>query len=228
MVVLQYLSLILFFAFSAVHLYHSWKDDAENRKKTKPFLLLFLLAFYIFGALAGDEHLNRELVLALLTSWLGDVLLIPKGHVWFTAGGISFGASHIFFILVYSMNIAFRGMPWWLIIPVALLYYGIAFAVIRAVTPTTPKIMVGPMYIYLLANATMNVFALMQLITNHSAGALIAFLGAILFFISDCTLFLVRYYKKNENLIFHKHFTVMLTYLLGEFLIVLGVMMQMA
>ena len=226
MVILQYVSLIFFFAFSAVHLYHSWKDDGENRKKTKPFLLLFLLAFYIFGTLAGDERLNRELVLALLTSWLGDVLLIPKGHVWFTVGGISFGASHIFFILVYTSHIVFQGLPLWLLIPVALLYYGIAFAVIRAVSPTTPKIMVGPMYLYLLANATMNVFALMQLLTNHSAGALIAFFGAILFFISDCTLFLVRYYKKNENLIFHKHFTVMLTYLLGEFLIVLGVMLQ--
>lgn len=224
MVILQYLSLILFFAFSAVHLYHSFREEQEKRKYTKPFLLLFLLLFYVFATLAGDEHLNRELALALLTSWLGDVLLIPKGHGWFTAGGVSFGASHILFILVYTANITFAGVRWWIVIPVALIYYAVAFAVIRAVSPTTPKIMVGPMYLYLLANATMNTFALMQLITNHSAGTLIAYIGALLFFISDCTLFLVRYYKKNEDLIFHKHFTVMLTYLLGELLIVVGVM----
>ena len=117
-------------------------------------------------------------------------------------------------------------MNWWLIVPIALLYFAVAFAVIIAVQPTTPKIMVGPMYIYLLANATMNSFALMQLLTHRSPGSVVAYLGALLFFVSDCTLFLVRYYKKNENLIFHKHFTVMLTYLAGELLIVIGMLMQ--
>ena len=219
---LSSLSLALFAVFSGVHLYHSYREEQEKRKYTKPFLLLFLLLFYIFGT----TNFNHDLLWALLTSWLGDVLLIPKGHKWFTAGGVSFGASHVFFILVYAKNITFAGMPWYIIIPVALVYFGVALAVIRAVQPTTPKIMVGPMYIYLLCNATMNTFALMQLITNHNAATATAYIGALLFFISDCTLFLVRYYKKNENLIFHKHFTVMLTYLMGEFLIVLGVMLQ--
>ncbi len=177
---------------------------------------------------AAQRHggIEYHLLLALVTSWLGDVLLMPKGHHWFALGGVSFGASHVFFILVYAANIVFESMNWWIVIPVALLYFAVVFAVIFAVQPTTPKIMVGPMYIYLLANATMNSFALMQLITHRSAGAVVAYIGALLFFISDCTLFLVRYYKKNEDLIFHKHFTVMLTYLFGELLIVVGMLMQ--
>lgn len=217
--------LILYLVFSGIHLYDSWRDDADARKKTKPFLLIFLVLFYVTAAMkrGGTEY---HLLLALVTSWLGDVLLIPKGHHWFALGGVSFGASHVFFILVYARNIVFEGMNWWLIIPIALLYFAVAFCIIYAVQPTTPKIMVGPMYIYLLANATMNSFALMQLTTHHSAGSVVAYIGALLFFISDCTLFLVRYYKKNENLIFHKHFTVMLTYLAGELLIVLGMLMQ--
>lgn len=219
----SYVFLILYLVFSAIHLKDSWFDNAEARKKTKPFLLLLLVLFYV-TAVGGKTQLF--LILALLTSWLGDVLLMPKGHGWFTAGGIFFGAAHIFFILVYTQNIHFAGMPWWLIIPVALVYFGVALAIIRAVMPTTPKIMVGPMYVYLLANATMNCFALMQLITHRNAAAAVAYLGALLFFISDCTLFLVRYYRKNEDLIFHKHFTVMLTYLLGELLITVGVMAQ--
>lgn len=217
--------LILYFLFSGIHLADSWKDDAAARKKTKPFLLIFLILFYVTAARAkgGTEH---YLLLALITSWLGDVLLIPKGHHWFALGGIAFGASHVFFILVYTQNIVFEGMHWWLVIPIALIYFAVAFAIIVAVQPTTPKIMVGPMYIYLLANATMNSFALMQLITHRTAGTVVAFIGALLFFISDCTLFLVRYYKKNEDLVFHKHFTVMLTYLAGELLIVIGMLMQ--
>lgn len=225
MTIASYAFLILYFIFSGIHLADSWKDDAAARKKTKPFLLIFLILFYVTAARAkgGTEY---HLLLALITSWLGDVLLIPKGHHWFALGGVSFGASHIFFILVYTQNIIFEGMHWWLVIPIALIYFAVAFAVIVAVQPTTPKIMVGPMYVYLLANATMNSFALMQLITHRTPGTVVAFLGALLFFISDCTLFLVRYYKMNEDLIFHKHFTVMLTYLAGELLIVIGMLMQ--
>ncbi|MEE1188056.1 MAG: lysoplasmalogenase [Acutalibacteraceae bacterium] len=225
MTIAMYAFLILFLLFSGIHLSDSWKDDAVARKKTKPFLLIFLILFYVTAARAkgGPEY---HLLLALVTSWLGDVLLIPKGHHWFALGGIAFGASHIFFILVYTQNIVFEGMHWWLVIPIALIYFVVAFAIIWAVQPTTPKIMVGPMYIYLLANATMNSFALMQLITHRSPGSVVAFIGALLFFISDCTLFLVRYYKKNEDLVFHKHFTVMLTYLAGELLIVIGMLMQ--
>ena len=225
MAIAMYAFLILFFVFSGIHLYDSWKDDAAARKKTKPFLLIFLILFYVTAA-RGKGGTEYHLLLALVTSWLGDVLLIPKGHHWFALGGVSFGASHVFFILVYAQNIVFQGMPWFLVVPIALLYFAVAFAVIWAVQPTTPKIMIGPMYIYLLANATMNSFALMQLITHRSPGSIVAYIGALLFFISDCTLFLVRYYKKNENLIFHKHFTVMLTYLAGELLIVIGMLMQ--
>jgi hypothetical protein len=70
----------------------------------------------------------------------------------------------------------------------------------------------------------MNIFALMQLFSLRNSGALTAYIGAVLFFISDCTLFLVRYYK-NPDIIYKKHFTVMLTYLLGEYLIVAGILM---
>ena len=80
------------------------------------------------------------------------------------------------------------------------------------------------MYFYLLSNSTMNVFSLMQLTSLRSAGAAVAYVGAVLFFISDCTLFLVRYHK-NKDLIFKRHFTVMLTYILGELLITQGVLM---
>ena len=107
--------------------------------------------------------------------------------------------------------------------PIGLLYFFIAFRIIRALTPTTPHRMIVPMYLYLLANSAMNLFALMQLFTQKNVWGLIAFLGALLFFVSDCTLFLVRYHK-NRLLIFKRHFTVMLTYLLGELLIVIGVL----
>ena len=67
-------------------------------------------------------------------------------------------------------------------------------------------------------------FALMRLLSVGSQGSLVSYIGAVLFFASDCTLFLVRYFR-NPDVIFKRHFTVMLTYLAGELLIVLGLLM---
>lgn len=213
--------LILLFLFTSKHLIDSWNDDSAKRKQTKPFLLLFIIAYYLLSS----KNTNIFLILALVTSWLGDVLLIPKGNQWFTAGGISFMFSHFFFILVYLGRIDFSKIPWLFIIIVALIYYGIALKIIMMVKDTTPKMMVPPMYFYLICNSTMNVFALMQYLSNRNTGSLVALIGAILFYISDCTLFLVRYYK-NPNIVFKKHFTVMLTYVVGEFLITLGILLM--
>ena len=219
---MKYVMLILFFTASALHLRDSYADDASKRARTKPLLLLFLLLFYLFCG----RPWSLFLIAALLTSWLGDVLLIPKGHGWFTAGGISFMLSHLFFILVYMPQVRTASVPWIIIAAAAILYFGISYIIITKVRPTTPKKMVVPMYIYLIFNSTMNLFALMQLFSVRSPGALIAYIGAVLFFVSDCSLFLVRYYRKQ--VIYKKHFTVMLTYLLGEFGITLGIVMLLS
>lgn len=220
MKILGYVFLALFVAASAVHLYHSWKDEAKKRAVTKPMLLIFLLLFYVFTA----DKPSYILIAAIATSWLGDVLLIPKGNAWFTAGGIFFLISHITFIAVYVPHIDFSRVIWYIIVPVAIVYLGIALKIILAVKKNTPKIMVVPMYLYLIANSTMNIFALMMLMSNLNLASIIAYCGAVLFFTSDCTLFLVRYHD-NKEIIFKKHFTVMLTYLLGEALITAGILL---
>ena len=217
---MKYLFLFLFFLFSTIHLVHSWQDDSKKRAMTKPFLLLSLAAYYAFAA----KTLSIVLLLALLTSWLGDVLLIRKGHKWFILGGISFLASHVLFVCVFTPTIQWSTVPWVLIALLAVAYYGISLKVMLAVQKSTPKLMLVPMFLYLLANSTMNLFGLMRLLTMQTAGSIVAFAGAVLFFISDCTLFLVRYYPKTDA-VFKRHFPVMLTYLTGEFLITLGMLL---
>lgn len=195
-------------------------DDSRRRAMTKPFLLLFLSLFYVFSA----EQICWVLLAALLTSWLGDVLLIPRGHRWFIIGGISFFISHFLFAAVYSSRIRFDSVPWMLVVPVVLVYGSVSLVTIRAVKPTTPKLMVVPMYLYLLINSVMNVFAMMLMITTKSLGGMVAYVGAVLFFVSDCILYLVRYHG-NKQLVFKRHFSVMLAYLFGEFFITLGMLL---
>ena len=217
---MQYVFLSLFVIVSVIHLIDSWRDNAKRRAYTKPFLLILLLLFYFFAA----KEISWVLAAALLFSWLGDVLLIPKGTPWFIAGGIAFLVSHILFIFAYLPAIRWERAVWWILIPAALLYYGISVTVTLKLKGNIPVAMIVPMILYLLANSTMNLAALSQLMTLRNAGAAVAYAGAVFFFISDCTLYLVRYHT-NKNLIFKKHFTVMLTYLLGECLITVGLLM---
>ena len=220
---LRFVFLALLTIATVIHLIDSWHDDSKKRRRTKPFLLILILLYYIFSA----DKISIFLCGALITSWIGDILLMGTGNKWFTAGGISFMLSHFLFIAVYAHNLFIKpveGIIWWIVIPAAIIYYGISLMIIRALKSTTPKAMLVPMYIYLLCNSTMNIFSLMQLMSFRSAGAVIAYIGAVLFFVSDCTLYLVRYYK-DKNLIFKRHFTVMLTYVLGELLIAQGVLM---
>ncbi len=217
------LFLMLLAIATVIHLIDSWHDDADKRRRTKPFLLIFILLYYLFSA----DSISWVLVCALVTSWVGDILLMGKGNKWFVAGGISFMLSHFSFIAVYAINVfmhSLDGIIWWIVIPAAVIYLTVALFIVRALKPTTPKSMLVPMYIYLICNSMMNVFSLIQLMTFRSPGAVIAYIGAVLFFISDCTLYLVRYYK-DENIIFKRHFTVMLTYVLGELLITQGILM---
>ncbi len=218
---MRYVFLGLFIAVSLWHLYYSWKDEKRGRACTKPFLLIFLTLYYV----CSTGNISWLLLSALITSWLGDVLLIIQGNLWVTLGGFSFGAGHILFILAYASQITYANVLWTPVILVSIVYLAVSALILSVVWKTSSAVMRVNMSLYLLANSTMNIFALMQLLANHSTGAVLAYIGAVLFFISDCCLFLVRFYKGDKQLVFKKHFTVMLTYLAGEFLITQGMLM---
>ncbi|HBL41156.1 MAG TPA: hypothetical protein DDY98_06145 [Ruminococcaceae bacterium] len=217
---MKYLFFALLVFFSVVHLMDSYRDDEKKRPCTKPFLLPLILCYYLFSV--GTP--SWILLGALITSWLGDVLLIPKSKVCFILGGSAFTACHFFFIFVYSANVDFTCIKPHILFPVALLYLALIVWDFRALWSHMNMVMKICMTVYLTANATMNLFALMQLISNPCLGTAIAYTGAVLFFVSDITLFLVRFHK-NRHLVFKRHFTVMLTYILGEFLITQGVIL---
>ncbi len=104
---MKYAFLATFIIASVIHLYASLKCDKKLRGITKPFLLLALLGWY----LCSVESPLTIVVAAIITSWLGDVLLIPKGVKWFSVGGLSFFASHVCFIVAYAYHVNFAAIP---------------------------------------------------------------------------------------------------------------------
>ena len=214
---MKYDFLAVFLVSTAVHLYASLRKDTRLRNMTKPFILLSLLGFYVLAA----RSVSAAVVLALLFSWLGDVLLIPKGVKWFTAGGIAFMISHAFFVAAYTKDVVFSRIPVFLIVLLAVFFAAAVAFIFSKLKPHLPKALFYPMFLYLLINGTMNCFAIFRCVSAPSAATLTTAIGAALFFVSDTALFFVRF-KKDSRL--KTHFLVMLTYSIGEFLIVLGLL----
>lgn len=202
------------------HLVESWKDNTKRRAYTKPLLIPFILLYYVFSS----DNVIWLLVAALIFSWLGDLFLMIRGNKWFSIGGCCFGVSHVLFVITYVKHIIWSNVRLYVVIPVAIIYIILTSLIIAAVRKKTPRAMVPAMYLYLIANGTMNIFAIMQLMSYPCAATVIAYIGAILFYLSDCSLFIVRY-SEYSNMVFKKHFTVMFLYVLGEFFITQGLLM---
>ena len=103
----------------------------------------------------------------------------------------------------------------------AVLFFAAVTCIFSKLKPHLPKALFYPMYLYLLINGAMNCFAIFRWVSFPAAATVITAIGAILFFISDSSLFFVRFNKDSR---LKTHFLVMLTYSIGELLIVLGLL----
>jgi uncharacterized membrane protein YhhN len=215
----SYVFLAIFCLSAAFHLFCCWRGKPKSGY-TKPLLVSSLALWYAFAA----PEPSWMLIAALAASWLGDVLLMPKGNKWFVAGGVSFLLSHVLFLFVYLPYIRWDRVQWWIAALAGAAYAAVSAAVMRSIWGKTPKAMRVPMFLYLAANSTMNIFALMMLLSfpQHKGPAL-AMIGAVMFFTSDCVLFISRYHEKADR-IPKRGFIIMLTYIAGEALITAGIL----
>lgn len=212
---MNYLYLVIFIIFTSIHLYASIKQNKPLRNATKGIIVLSLLGFYLESIIEPSWFI----ALALIFSWLGDMLLIPHGVGWFTAGGISFMISHIFFILGYIEDVNCFNIEFYYFIIFGVIFIILVAFIFKKLKPHLPKPLFYPMFVYLLINGAMNCFAIFRMIAFTSTATIVTAVGAFLFFISDSTLFFVRF-KKDSKI--KTHFLVMLTYSLAELMIILG------
>ena len=217
---MKYLFLALLVFFSVVHLADCFSGKRKSSAKTKPFLVPLILSYYLFSV----DIPAWQLVAALIASWLGDVLLIPSGKKYFIAGGSSFTAAHIFFISLYRSHINFSTVNLLIVAGAALVYAAVIALDSRVLWQYLDPFTRFAMITYMIVNTTMNLFALMQLLSNPGLPAALTYIGAILFFTSDAILFIVRFHKR-PGFIWKRHFMVMVTYILAEFLITQGMIL---
>ncbi|MBO4423835.1 MAG: hypothetical protein J5879_10365, partial [Clostridia bacterium] len=188
--------IFLFIIAATLNLIASAKDCKKLFTATKPALLLLLCLYCLFSGLPKPDLL---LIGAFFACWLGDVLLMINGDIWFTAGGVSFFIGHVLLILIFARYIDFSRIPLAVVIPAAAAYLGLSALVMTRSRKKAPKALFVPLCLYLICNSAMNVFALSRLIADPGVWPALSYAGAVLFFLSDCILFLYRYDEDHER-----------------------------
>ena len=180
---------------------------------TKALLMPLLLAYFT-ACLDGLEHrLVRWVTAALVFSWVGDLLLIGDGDLFFVLGVAAFLGAQICYIVGFRPYAALgplRTRPW-LVLPYLL--YG---AVLLALLLPDLGGLAVPIVVYAAALVTMAVLA-----TGVSPSTAV---GAILFLLSDS---LIALTGVTDLLPDAAGSLIMPTYIVGPLLIVVGVLQNL-
>lgn len=212
---MKYIYSGIYLFFTTLHLVATYRKDRHRRNFSKGYILLALLGFYLEAA--GERRWT--VILALLFSWIGDLLLTGTGTVWFMTGGFSFFLSHVFFMISYTRDADLLSVP-----GMVRFWCGVAFLVtvlicFSKLTGVLPKKLFWPMLLYLLVNGAMNCFAVYRAFAAPSLKTVLTMLGAFLFFLADTRWFFIKF---DENSTDRSHFPVMTAYSLGMLMIVMG------
>ncbi|NDA60879.1 MAG: lysoplasmalogenase [Chitinophagia bacterium] len=110
---LPQLIVLLFSLTLYVHLYSVVSHMTAIRVITK-CLLLPLLIIYLIVSTSDTSAIKKTALLALFFSWLGDVLLIGDGTLFFLAGMLAFMLTHIIngMLLIKLQPFRFKGSSW--------------------------------------------------------------------------------------------------------------------
>ncbi len=136
----------------------------------------FVLSALQHGALATGY--GRAILTALVCSWCGDVLLIPRTPRTFLAGLAAFLLGHV----AYASAFALRGVSWGLALAAALALAAPLWMVSRWLLPKVPRAMLQPVRAYMLVITAMVALAVATY-AQRPDGALLA--GAVMFYLSD-------------------------------------------
>ncbi len=187
---------------------------------SKPLIMITLGLYYVLSV--SREMRSNALILAIAFSFIGDVLLMlqSKGASFFILGLVAFLIAHVFYILSYKNH---RGEP-----------SANHLQGIHKIRMALPIILAGtglvvvlypvlydfkfPVIVYAIVLVFMVLNALFRYGYTNSKSFWLVFSGAILFLISDSILAI----NKFLQLITNGDFMIMITYIVGQFLIVQG------
>lgn len=185
----------------------------------KPFLLPFLL---LSVGSFEDFKTKRTLLLALLFSWIGDIILMfaDKAEIYFILGLISFLLSHLIYITLFLKQDGNQNqVNKKIVILGILLIAGYFLSMILLLFPKLGALQI-PVMVYAFVITTMLYFAFKGSLQWEKPAAYFIIFGAILFVLSDSILAFNKFYEAIPQ----SSFWIMSTYILAQFFIVSGIL----
>ena len=217
---IEYIFLIAFFIVTIANLFSCIKRNKKLEHISKPLLMPLLALYFIFATFTVGT--NWFIFLALLFGCSGDIfLMLENEEKWFMLGMVGFLIGHIFYIIAFLLSVGGRLIffPLWgivMILPVVLI-----------LLLTFPKFkdhmgeLKIPVYVYMSVILFMHISAIFRLAAFDISCPcfFLVWIGSILFILSDS---LIAVDKFNDNFEIPS-FYIMLTYVLGQFLITQGI-----
>ena len=185
----------------------------------KPFLIPFLLLGVYFHS---DFHSKKVLLTALTFSWFGDIILLfsDRDEMYFIIGFIAFLLSHIAYILLFNKQIKPKNTKnkavFWMGGTAIIMYLIVMIALLL---PSLGDLTIL-VFVYALVISIMLLFAFKGFLMWKTPANWYILIGAVIFVGSDSILIFDKFYK---SLVLNS-FIIMLTYLVAQYLIVVGIL----
>ena len=183
----------------------------------KPLIVIWLFAYFILQTRLVKSDLKKWIIIALLFSWLGDVLLMLQGDnsVFFLLGLSAFLLAHMCYILFFHFvrtreNVKSR----WYLLLIVVVYYTFLISIL---SPWLGEMKL-PVRIYGIVISFMFMLAMHMLFIKNKTAGLSMMIGASLFVISDSVLAINKFYQPFPQ----AAVIIMLTYGLAQFFITEG------
>ncbi len=165
----------------------------------------------LFWYLTKSADVNKLFVVALVFSFLGDVLLLDKVN-YFIYGIGAFLMTQLLYIFIFSKGLASASAKHKLMSMIPfLVFYSVLISILK---PTLNDLLI-PVIVYGFVISVFGMVALLQYLHHKNKCNLLLLQGALLFIISDSMIALNKFYEAQS---FYP-VSIMLTYIMAQYLI---------
>ena len=200
--------LTAFMLFCLIDFFGIYLDKQMMVNFAKPMLMITLFWYYYSNA----KKLNKYFVLGLFFSFLGDILLLGTGEMYFVFGLLFFLIAHVFYIIIVLKIIQITKPKEFIIASVPFL---LLFLVLMNVLYAGLGSMKIPVIIYAITISFFGIVSLILYLQAKTKISMLLLVGVLTFITSDTILALNLFYKKQS---FYP-LLIMMTYVLAQYLI---------
>ena len=207
--------LSLFGVACIIQLVFAFLEKEKYRRIEKPFCLALLTAFV---AVTLPDH--PFLYLATFVAMLGDIFVILPNKKWFYLGAFAFFLGFVLYGVDGMFRLYAKDIPTYMIIVMAATYIVMVVALGFFVGPKLTKNNMGESIgIGLYLAPIFVLITIFAFLTSKVGGLMfLSLIGICFFLFSDSTIVYTKYIKKFKRYDFY----IMGTYLIAEFLIIMG------